>query len=307
MSSPRILVVGEINADLVLQGFSTFPAVGQEVMARASKLVPGSASAICACGLARLGNAVTFLGKAGDDFLGRFCIDEMARAGIDVGRISAVPGASTGITVSLSSGGDRALVTCLGVTATISADDVDDEVLESADHLHVSSFFLQRGLRPGLPRLLGRARSRGLTTSLDPGHDPAEGWDGGLREALAEVDVFFPNEAELRTITGDEDVEEALASLGALTVAAKLGSRGAAGWHERSLVRVPAPSVEAVDTTGAGDSFDAGFLHAWLRKKPFETCLRYGVAAGALSTRALGGTSAQPGLAELERFLERHY
>jgi sugar/nucleoside kinase (ribokinase family) len=296
-------VAGEINADLVLGGLSSLPELGREILVESSELVLGSASAICATGLARLGNEVSFVGKVGDDHFGRFCLDDMRRSGIDVEGVLVDPKVSTGITVSLSSGGERALVTCLGAIAAFEAREIPDQAFAGASHLHVAAFFLQTALRPGLPELFRRARRHGLTTSLDPGHDPKGSWRDGLEETLPEVDVFFPNEVELGAIAGTADIEGALRSLGSTSVVAKLGRHGAACLDRGSLVRVTAPPVPVVDTTGAGDSFDAGFLHAWTRKRPIETCLRHGVAAGSLSTRALGGTKAQPSLAELEELL----
>jgi sugar/nucleoside kinase (ribokinase family) len=303
LKTPTILVAGEINADLVLSDVSPFPALGREVLVSQSDLVLGSASAICASGLARLGNRVVFSGRVGDDLFGRFCLEDMSRSGIGIDHVIVDKGTTTGITVSISSGQDRALVTCLGAIAEFAAEDVLDAAFERASHLHVAGFFLQTRFRAGLPELFRRAHRRGLTTSLDSGHDPEGAWRGGLEEALKMADLFFPNEEEIRAITGRGDLEEALRSFGATRVVAKLGASGAASLDGGALVKVPAPNVDVVDTTGAGDSFDAGFLHAWLRKRPLEECLRYGVAAGSLSTRALGGTKAQPTLAELEAFL----
>jgi sugar/nucleoside kinase (ribokinase family) len=247
---------------------------------------------------------VVFSGRVGDDLFGGFCLEEMSRSGIGIDHVIVDKGTTTGITVSISSGRDRALVTCLGAIAEFAAEDVPDAAFDGASHLHVAGFFLQTRLRTGLRELFHRAHQRGLTTSLDSGHDPEGEWRGGLQEALKEADLFFPNREEIRSISGSEDLEDALRSLGATRVVAKLGPSGAAILNGGSMVRVPAPEVDVVDTTGAGDSFDAGFLHAWLRGCPAEECLRYGVAAGSLSTRALGGTKAQPTLEELEAFLE---
>lgn len=296
-------MAGEINADLVLGGLATLPELGREILVDSSELVLGSASAICATGLARLGNAVAFAGKVGDDLFGRFCLEDMRQSAIDVRRVILDRKVSTGITVSLSSGSERALVTCLGAIAAFEAREIPDEAFAGTSHLHVAAFFLQTALRPGLPDLFRRARRHGLTTSLDPGHDPEERWQDGLEETLAETDVFFPNEVELGAIAGTADLEAALGKFGSTSVVAKLGGNGAACLDRGSLVRVAAPPVPVVDTTGAGDSFDAGFLHAWVRKKPLPTCLRYGVGAGSLSTRGLGGTKAQPSVEELEELL----
>jgi sugar/nucleoside kinase (ribokinase family) len=180
--------------------------------------------------------------------------------------------------------------------------------MAGCDHLHASSFFLQEGLRPGLPDLFARARRAGLTTSLDTGFDPSGRWDGGLRETLRETDLFFPNEVELEALTGSTDPAEGLRRLanGRTCVAAKLGKNGAMTLDGEKAVHVPAYPVETVDTTGAGDSFNAGFLHRWLAGAPLAECLRLGAACGALSTLGLGGTAAQPTLEEAEALVRRH-
>ena len=298
----RVLFAGEINVDLVLQGYRDFPAPGREVLVSESALVLGSATAIMAMGLARLGTPVAFAGKVGDDLWGSYCLADMAARGLDVSRVARVPGLKTGITVSITHPGDRALVTYLGAITSLTGADVPDTALRGHHHLHVSSFFFQDGLRPDVPDLFARAHRLGLTTSLDTGFDPSERWDGGLREALRETDLFFPNEVELAAVSGCEDPAAGLRGLtnGRTRVVAKLGEQGAMTLDGQEVVRVPAYRVDAVDTTGAGDSFNAGFLHRWLQGAPLADCLRLGAACGALSTRALGGTEAQPTLAEAE-------
>jgi len=304
----RVVVVGEINPDLILQGYDTFPAAGKEVLVDDFVMVLGSASAICAMGLARLGDPVAFIGKVGDDPWGEFCVETMAAAGIDVGGVIRDASLKTGVTVSITSPRDRALVSYMGATGTLGAADVPDRALAGARHLHVSSFFLQDRLRPGLRRLFARARAAGLSTSLDPGFDPSERWSEDLRGTLAEVDLFFPNEVELRGITGADSVPDALRRLagGRARTVAKLGARGAATLADDGRVlQAPSFSLEPVDTTGAGDSFNAGFLHAWLAGRPLEECLRWGVACGSLSTRGLGGTARQATAEEAERLVRR--
>jgi sugar/nucleoside kinase (ribokinase family) len=303
----RVLVAGEINADLVLQGYSEFPVPGKEVLVDDFALVLGSASAIMAMGLARLGTSVAFVGHVGQDLFGRLCLEEMAGRGIDLSRVLQAGGPKTGLTVSITSPRDRALVTYLGAIRALTGADVPDASLRGFDHLHSSSFFFQDGLRPDLPDLFARAHRAGLTTSLDTGFDPSGRWDGGLRETLRETDLFFPNEVELAALTGTEDPTEGLRRLenGRTRVVAKLGKNGAMTLDGGQAVHVPAYPVEAVDTTGAGDSFNAGFLHRWLQGAPILECLRLGAACGALSTLGLGGTAAQPGLADAEALVAR--
>jgi sugar/nucleoside kinase (ribokinase family) len=301
----KVLVAGELNVDVVLQGYHAFPEPGKEVLVDDFVMVLGSASAICAMGLAKLGDPVAFLGKVGDDPWGRFCIECLTGRGIDVSRVVKDASIKTGVTVAITSPRDRALVSFLGSIAALTADDVHDAAFAGFQHLHVSSYYLQERLRPGLRSLFARARRLGLTTSLDPGYDPSETWAPDLRETLREVDVFFPNEVELRGLTGTDDVTESLRRLanGHTRTVAKLGRDGAATLEGQIFVRAPAFPIEPLDTTGAGDSFNAGFLHAWLAGSSTEEALRLGAATGALSTRGLGGTARQADLAEAAAFI----
>lgn len=305
-ATKRVLVAGEINVDLLLQGYRTFPAPGREVLVDDLHVALGSASAILAAGLAKLGRPVLFVGLAGEDIWGEYCLSAMRAGGIDVTPVRCDAAIKTGVTVSITSPSDRALVTYLGSIAALVADDIDDELLREADHLHVSSYFLQQGLRPGCRNLFARAGRHGLTTSLDPGFDPAERWGPDLVDTLREVDVFLPNEVELQGITGQADPIDALTSLenGRTLTVAKLGSRGSVTRSGREIVAMPAFTVTPIDTTGAGDSFNAGFLHAWLEGQSIEGALALGGACGALSTLRLGGTGGQPTLQEAEAFVK---
>jgi sugar/nucleoside kinase (ribokinase family) len=301
----KILVAGELNVDLVLQNYSSFPMLGREVLVEEVSLTLGSASAICASALSKLGNEVGFAGKVGRDAWGEICLQSLANAGVDCSLIISDPALKTGITVSITSAKDRALVTYLGASAESRAGDVHAENFVGVDHLHVSSFYLQAALRSGLKALLARAHAHGLTTSLDPGFDPQERWDGGLIEVLDEVDVFLPNEVELEAITGEPNPAAALRRLenGKTLTVAKLGSEGCVAIENGTLVAVPAFRVQTVDTTGAGDTFNAGFLHAWLAKWKLEDAMRFGAACGALSTLAPGGTGNQPTPAQARDFM----
>jgi sugar/nucleoside kinase (ribokinase family) len=301
----RVLVAGELNVDIILQGYHKFPTPGQEVLVDDFVMVLGSASAICAMGLARLGNPVSFLGKVGDDPWGRYCLDALTSRGIDVARVLVDPAEKTGVTVAITSPRDRALVSFLGAINSLTPEDLPSSVFAGFQHLHVSSFFLQDRLSPGLTTVFARAHQAGLTTSLDPGFDPSERWDSGLRAALGHVDVFFPNEVELQGLSGSTDPAESLRRLdnGRTLIIAKLGADGSMALEKGAPVRVPSFSVAPLDTTGAGDSFNSGFLHAWLRGAPLLDSLRLGSACGALSTLGLGGTARQPTLEEAEALL----
>lgn len=291
----RFLVAGELNLDLVLQNYLSFPALGQETLVEDVTLTLGSSGAICAAGLAKLGNEVSFTGKLGHDSWGDACLEFLAKLGIESSRVLRDAAVKTGITVSITSPRDRAMVTYLGAMEAMRADEIAAPGWDGLHHLHVSSIFLQRALRPDLKQLLAQARAHGLTTSIDPGFDPQEKWGRDVIDTLAEVDVFLPNEVELAGITGLSDPEQAMRALqnGRTLTVAKLGRGGCAVLEDGRLVRVAAFPVETVDTTGAGDSFNAGFLHTWLRGAPLREALRFAAACGAISTLAAGGTTAQ--------------
>jgi sugar/nucleoside kinase (ribokinase family) len=305
----KVLVVGEINVDLILRGYHSFPMPGKEVLVDEFVMTLGSASAICAMGLAALGNSVAFLGRVGVDPWGDYCLKTMEERGIDVSRVIRDPVLKTGVTISITSAQDRALVSFLGTIRALTGGDVSNQAFEGFDHLHISSYFLQEGLRPSCGDVFGRAKRLGLTTSLDPGFDPREEWGPDLRETLKVVDVFLPNEVELAGLSGSQDPVDGLKRLanGQTKVVAKLGSRGAMVLEGDTVVHEPTFPVQVVDTTGAGDSFDAGFLHGFLRGFSLRECLVWGVASGALSIRALGGTTSQADAAEVEDLIRARH
>jgi sugar/nucleoside kinase (ribokinase family) len=300
-----LIVVGEINPDLIVRGEVT-PAFGQvEQLVEDASLAIGSSSAIFACGAARLGLRVAFVGVVGDDIFGRFMLQELEARGIDLRGVTVDGSIRTGLSIILSRGDDRAILSYVGSIAALRYRQIDLGLLDHAGHLHLGAFYLLDALRPDIAALFAEARERGLTISLDTNYDPAGQWDGGLWEALRYVDVFFPNQAELLAVAGQADVETALDHMAARVplVAVKLGARGGVARRGGESARAPAPPVAVVETTGAGDSFDAGFIYGYLRGWALLRTLRLACACGSLSTRAAGGTAAQPTLAEASALL----
>jgi sugar/nucleoside kinase (ribokinase family) len=305
-----ILVIGEINPDIVIADPDPVPVFGEvERVVQSIGITVGSSSAIFACGAARLGLRVAFVGVVGDDEFGRFMLAAMTERGIDVSACTVDPGRPTGATVILSSGRDRAILTAMGTIGALDVDRVPEALLARARHLHVSCYYLQETSRDRLPAFFAAARARGLTTSFDTNWDPAERWDGGVREMLRSADVFFPNEVEATRIAGVSDPEEAGRVLAAGAARGReadgpivIVKRGAAGAlacrADGAVVRSAAMPVDPIDTTGAGDSFDAGFLRAWLDGRDVADSLEFAAACGALSTARIGGVDGQPTLAE---------
>jgi len=309
MADYDVLVLGEINVDLILGAEEIAPVFGQEILVDETTLTIGGSSVIFACGAARLGLRVGYVGVVGEDEFGRFMLREMSARGVDVEPTVVDPAVKTGITVSLSTPVDRAMLTYSGSIAALTPERVDRALLDRARHLHVGSYFLQTGLQNGLAELLAQARAQGLTVSQDTGWDPHERWNSRFWETLAQTDVFLPNIDEARAITGAADVEAALASLveQVPVVAVKLGAEGAIARRGEETVRAVPPSVQVVDTTGAGDSFAAGFVYGYLAGWSLEKTLRLACACGALTTRQPGGTNGQATLAEaLEAMDDAH-
>ena len=295
-----LIVAGEINPDLILTDPQLEPRFGQaEIIVKDAALTPGSSSVIFACGAARLGLKVAFVGVAGDDVFGRFMLEALAARGVDISNVIVDPKQSTGFTVMLNRITDRAMITHLGAINALTADHVPDDLLAQARHLHIASYFLQTRLQPDIPELFRRARVLGLTTSLDTNRDPSEQWTG-VHDLLPLVDVFLPNENEACALAKMDSVTDSAQKLGTNSkiVAVKMGAEGGMAVAGASLVQSPAIPVEVVDTVGAGDSFDAGFIYGYLAGWPLEKSLRLGIACGSLSTMKPGGIEGQPTLPE---------
>jgi sugar/nucleoside kinase (ribokinase family) len=297
-----IIVIGDCNPDIVMRGDDVRPEFGQhEKLVPDAALVIGGSGSITACACARLGLRTRLIGATGDDLFGRFMLGQLREWGVDTTLCPVLSGISTGFSVVLSNGADRAILTHTGAIDSLRLADVPKEELALARHVHVSSYFLQPRLAPQLPGVIGLLRAAGVSISLDPNWDPVGSWDNGLASLLGSVDVFLPNAAEARAITGIEDVRSAalqLARHGNLVVV-KDGENGCIAARGSSISTQPVFAVPCLDTTGAGDAFDAGFLRGWLAGLPLPDCLAYGCGAGALSTRSIGATGALPTIDEL--------
>ncbi len=295
----RVLVVGDLNPDLVLRG-DVVPRFGQaeQLLDEATLLIGGSAG-ITAHGFARLDRPVSLVAAVGSDVFGRQVCDELAAAGVDVDPVLRRIDQSTGLTVVLSRADDRAILTLPGAIASLTADEVRtaaDRLGPSLAHVHVSSLFLQPALAESLGAVLAELRARGLTTSLDTNDDPAGRWTG-VDALLPHLDVLLPNSREVVALGHEADPRRAAALLAARgpLVVVKDGAAGAfaVGPHD-DLVELPAVPTVSVDTTGAGDTFDAAFIDSRLRGLDLAGCLAGALVAGARSVGAVGGTAGQP-------------
>ena len=303
-----VLAVGDLNCDLVLTDVSRPPMVNTEVLAETYRFTLGGSTGIFAAVLGSLGAQVGFVGLTGQDRHGGFLRRALASHHVDLGGLLSDPHIQTGLTISLMCQGDRALVTVLGSIACLREQDIPWDYVGQARHLHVGQYYLQTGLRLAMPKVFAEARRMGLTTSLDVGWDPVEEWDWpSVATLLPLIDVFLLNETEALHLTGRQDTESALADLvaaGANTATIKLGVRGAiVGCGMKRVYGAPFP-VNAIDTTGAGDSFDAGFVHRWLAGDNLQSCLAFANACGALAVSRIGGADGACTETDVRAFMD---
>jgi sugar/nucleoside kinase (ribokinase family) len=231
----------------------------------------------------------------GEDSLGQIAVERLAEGGVDISHVRRAHGpTTTGLTVILPRTGWRNILTYSGTMAELSLKDLDFDYLTDSRHFHLSSLYLQQALRPDVGQLFRRLKAKGLAISLDTNDDPQDLWGRGLEDLLKYVDVLLPNAREATRITGTDDPELAIQQLARMVplVVVKLGHEGALAQRGKERFISPSLTVTAVDAAGAGDSFDAGFLHQYLQGADLPTCLANGNRAGALSVTRPGGTEA---------------
>jgi sugar/nucleoside kinase (ribokinase family) len=308
LSKLDITIAGEINLDLILYGLPEKMPTERELLASRFTMTLGSSSAIAAHNLAALGSRVGFITKVGDDALGKMALARLGAGGVDLSRVVRAAGAASGVTVILPHERERHILTYLGTISELRFEDLDLEYLALGRHFHMSSLFLQRALAPRVPELFQRMKSAGLTTSLDTNDDPDDCWGESLDATLPYVDILLPNEREAMKMARAHDLGTAVTRLSerVRTVVVKLGSRGAMAIRGNERFTAPAANVQVVDPVGAGDSFDAGFLHRFLRGGDLQTCIGYGNLCGAFSTTASGGTEAFRDLNAMREFFGKH-
>lgn len=302
-------IAGEVNLDLILYGLQETIPVDREILASNFEMTLGSSSAILAHNLSILGRRVGFITHHGADSMGHIAMERLVESRVDVSRsIQGKEGTKTGVTILLPHGRSRRILTYPGVMFDLTVADLDIDYLASGRHFHLSSLFLLPGLHAGLPELFRELKQRGLTLSLDTNDDPEGLWGGVLPELLPFVDVLLPNEDEVRRIAGRDSVEDALDVVAATVplIVVKCGRQGALVQQGKRRIAVPGIAVEPLDTIGAGDSFNAGFLNAWLAGVAVEKCAEAGNITGALSTQKPGGTEAFRDPAILREFLQLH-
>ncbi|MFA6677360.1 MAG: carbohydrate kinase family protein [Bacteroidales bacterium] len=291
-----ILALGELNVDLILNDIKDFPAIGKEIIANDMLLTLGSSTAIFAANAASIGSKVAFMGMIGKDNFGSLVKSSLNAKNVHTSFLIESEKYSTGLTVVLSYDEDRANVTYPGAMNHMGINDIDVNALRRAKHVHISSLFMQDDLHRDIKEILELLKKNGLTISLDTQWDPNENWNFDYMHLLPLIDVFMPNEKELMALTKSSNLDDAIDQIKDVCNIAviKCGSKGSKMiTRNGDLISLPANlNSKVVDTVGAGDSFNAGFISAFVKGLPIEECQVTGTLIGAVSTTAAGGTGA---------------
>ncbi|HEX4486820.1 MAG TPA: carbohydrate kinase family protein [Terriglobales bacterium] len=294
-----VLTVSDMCVDLVVTGNvrPQFHQVEQIVGDYAIEL--GGSANVFASQLAKLGQRVGVIGYVGQDQFGEFAFQQLREAGVDTSHVKRHPTLKTGLGLALTEPTDRAMLTYMGTIDATQPADLKEDLLDSCRHWHFASIFLLRNLRGLWGDWLRKCREAKVTISMDPNWDPDNRWEG-VTELLPLIDVFLPNEAEARALTGETDVWKAaklLAAQGPLVVV-KCGENGAIAvdgdqtWQIKGSEGQESP-LSVVDTTGAGDNFDAGFLRGWLLGNSNDFSLQLGHRCALGSLGYAGGIRGQ--------------
>lgn len=309
MTKLDVSVVGELNLDLIFYGLPPELQLEREHLARDLSITLGSSSAIFAHNFALLGNKVGFSSSIGSDPLGEICLQRLGQSSVDLSKVVRFPAKTTGLTVILPQRNGRYILTYPGTMHDMTVKDLDLSYVFGAKHLHLSSYFLQKAMRPGLVELFRKAKEAGLTTSLDTNDDPENRWSDDIQLVLKYVDILLPNENEACKLAKVDDVARAAEILSQKVplIVIKRGAQGAIARRGNEKFSGFPPMIDTVDPVGAGDSFNAGFIHQFIRGAKTEDCLKFANITGALSTTRAGGTEAFRDAHHRESFLRQHW
>ncbi len=304
----KILAIGDINVDIILH--SGPPQKGRQVVIKDYDVYGGGCAANFSCACAKLGASVKLIGRVGGDYWGSYVLQELDGAGVDVYDVSLAKSGKTGVTFALVENLERSFISFRGENARFSAKDVRKE-FRGFGLIHIPSFFLLESLQPDYAGVMKKARENGALVSFDTGWDPFGLWSSNkaLPAALKMADFFLPNLDEARKILGkpkanETDLANELLRMGVKAVAIKNGERGSFVADGKISAKIPAFKVGVVDTTGAGDVFDAAFMVSYLNGNDVAVAGRFANAAAALSVTG-PGWAKYPKLADVNALLMR--
>lgn len=311
MKKYDIAAIGELNVDIILNGIESEPEIGKEKFCKEMTVTLGSSTAIFAANAATLGSRVCFVGLVGRDSFGDLVRKSLEAKGVDT-RYVKQGNVPTGATICMNYGEDRANLTYQGSMDVMGFDQIDKSVFDLSQHIHLSSLFMQSALLRDIDKVLDLAAQKGVTVSLDTQWDPMEKWALDYAKVLPRVTVFMPNEKELCALTHKDNLEDAIAEvlphLGCMMLV-KCGSKGSL-LVRKDGTRKELPAYlnkNVVDAIGAGDSFNSGFISAFVKGLAPEVCQETGNLTGAVNTTAAGGTGAFTSLEDVRRICKERF
>ncbi len=301
-----VFVYGDINIDLVVKDVERLPNPGEEEFVEEMGTFIGGGAALFTMGLAKLGIRTVFQGCVGNDMYGTFIHRELQNLGVDDSLLEQSDSENTGISISFTTKRDRCFVSYLGTNSRIDLSRIDCKQLAQARHIHVTGYRGEENHETYLTNLRKYKEVSDLSISFDVGWDDTGVWSPRIQELFPYIDILFMNESEALNYSRKESIDEALEFLsqGDRIAVIKCGKKGAVAKCQSKVYEKAAYSVICIDTTGAGDSFNAGFIASYLEGNTIERCLEYGNACGAFCVTALGGNQGFPRKSELEEFIK---
>lgn len=291
-----VYVYGDINIDLVIPGVEHFPLPGQEDVVETMNTYVGGGAAVFTLGIGKLGLKPVFQGTIGDDCYGKFIRDEFKSRNVDDTLLATSKENKTGISISFTNEKDRSFLTYRGTNDEINLSKIQLDKVKEASHIHLTGYAGSKNHNQYLDLVKKVKDMKEVTISFDVGWDDAGEWYEGIYDLFPYIDILFMNETEAIHYSRKEDAKEAVLDFSKTCslVVAKLGKKGSMAVKDGVIYESKAYTVQAVDTTGAGDSFNAGFVYGFLKGKTIEECLKCGNGCGALSVTQLGGNTGFP-------------
>lgn len=301
-----VYVYGDINIDLVIPNIDKFPPPGQEQVTEKMYTYVGGGAALFTMGIGKLGLYPVFQGLIGDDCYGTFIKEELKKTNVDTKLLVTTDREKTGISISFTNENDRSFLTYEGTNQAIDITNIKLDLVNQAKHLHVTGYDGKKNHTKYLEILKEVKKQENITISFDVGWDDSGIWYEKIYELFSYIDILFMNEVEAIHYSRKENALEAakqFAKSGPIAVI-KLGKKGSLAVEKELVYHADSYTVKAVDTTGAGDSFNAGFIYGFLKGKQIKECLLCGNVCGALSVTSYGGNTSFPTEEQLIQFLQ---
>ncbi len=305
MKNWDVFVFGDINVDLLVPGARMIPPAGAEWEIPLMETAAGGGAALFALGLAKLGMRPAFFGRVGGDLYGRYLVDCLEKAGVDTSLLEVFPRKKTGVSISFTDSRDRSFLTFRGGCPAPEPAEVPLASVARARHIHLTGYAGAENHAAYLAFLRALRRETDVTVSFDVGWDASGAWDRCIYELFPYLDILFMNETECLHYSKKASAEEAareFAACGCMAVI-KLGKKGSLCCRDGCIATRKGFFVNAVDTTGAGDSFNAGFVYGFLNGETPEGALMLGNGCGALSCTEYGGNTGFPTRDRLTEFI----